>query len=112
MAKDVTNKAKNVPVQTKDAHPSYKEAFDPYQIIISPLATEKCIRLIEFNNTLTFKTHPRATKPDVKRAVQELFKVKVKSVNIQNSVQGYKKAYVTLDPNFLASDVSAELGFI
>lgn len=89
-----------------------KEEFDPYQIITSPLATEKCIRLIEFNNTLVFRTHQRATKSDVKRAIQELFKVKVKSVNILNSVQGYKKAYVTLDSNYLASDVSADLGFI
>ena len=89
-----------------------KEEFDPYQIITAPLATEKCIRLIEFNNTLVFRTHPRATKRDVKKAIQELFKVKVKSVNILNSVQGFKKAYVTLDPNYLASDVSADLGFI
>jgi len=89
-----------------------EEKFDPYQIIYAPLATEKCIRSIEFENILTFLVHPRATKQDVKKAIEELFKVKVASVNVQNSVSGKKKAYVKLDPNYSASDVSADLGFI
>jgi large subunit ribosomal protein L23 len=88
------------------------EKFDPYQIIKAPLATEKCIRLIEFDNVLVFIVHTRSTKRDVKKAVEELFKVKVRSVNIQNAVSGDKKAYVRLDSNYSASDVSADLGFI
>lgn len=89
-----------------------KEQVSPYKVIIAPLATEKCIRLIEFENILVFLVHPRATKKDVKKAVEELFKVKVSSINVQNSVKGKKKAYVKLDPNYSASDVSADLGFI
>jgi ribosomal protein L23 len=88
------------------------QEFDPYQIILSPLATEKCIRLIEFNNTLVFLVHPRSTKPEIKKAVEELFKVKVKSVNVQNSFKGNKRAFVTLTQDYLASDISADLGFI
>ena len=49
--------------------------FNPYQIIKHPLSTEKAIRQIEFDNKLTFVVHPRATKKDVKKAVEELFKV-------------------------------------
>ena len=86
--------------------------FDPYNVIKYPLSTEKSIRQIEFDNKLVFAVNPRATKSDVKQAVEILFKVKVSKVNIQNSFQGTKRAYVKLSPEFLASDVSAELGLI
>ncbi|MBU0460154.1 MAG: 50S ribosomal protein L23 [Nanoarchaeota archaeon] len=90
----------------------YVEEFDPYQIIKYPLSTEKSIRQIEFDNKLVFCVHPRATKKDVKKAVEQLFKVKVQKVNVQNSFKGVKKAYVRLGPESLASDVSADLGLI
>ncbi len=89
-----------------------KEAFDPYTIIKAPLSTEKNIRQIETDNKLVFSVSPDATKADVKRAVQELYKVKVIKVNIDNSFTGVKKAYVKLSPENLASDVSADLGLI
>jgi large subunit ribosomal protein L23 len=89
-----------------------KVDFDPYLIIKYPLSTEKSIRQIEFENKLTFVVHPRSTKADVKKAVEELFKVKVKKVNIQNSFTGEKRAYVKLGADSLASDVSADLGLI
>lgn len=86
--------------------------FDPYEIIKYPLSTEKSIRQIEFENKLVFVVNPRATKQDVKKAVEKLFKVKVARVTIQNSFQGQKRAYVKLSGEFLASDVSADLGLI
>ncbi len=86
--------------------------FDPYKIIKYPLSTEKAIRQIEFDNKLVFVVHPQSTKQDVKKAVEELFKVKVAKVNIQNSFQGQKRAYVKLGGDHLASDVSADLGLI
>jgi large subunit ribosomal protein L23 len=88
------------------------EEFDAYEIIRAPLSTEKAIRSIEFDNKLTFIVHPRATKKDVKKAVEEMFKVTVAGVNIQNSVKGEKRAYVKLGGESLASDVSADLGLI
>ena len=86
--------------------------FDPYAVLKAPLSTEKSIRQIEFENKLVFVVDHRATKQDVKEAVEQLFKVKVKAVNIQNSVQGEKRAYVKLMSGSLASDVSADLGLI
>ena len=86
--------------------------FDPYQIIKYPLSTEKSIRQIEFDNKLVFAVHPQATKKDVKKAIEELFKVRVVKVNVQNAFQGGKRAYVKLGPESLASDVSADLGLI
>lgn len=86
--------------------------FDPYDIIKAPLSTEKAIRSIEFENKITFIVNPRATKAEVKRAVEEKFKVVVAQVNLQNSVKGKKVAYVKLGGESLASDVSADLGLI
>ena len=103
----------------KDTQPAKQEQmekpeveFDPYKIIKYPLSTEKAIRQIEFDNKLVFVVHPQSTKQDVKKAVEELFKVKVSKVNIQNSFQGQKRAYVKLGGDSLASDVSADLGLI
>lgn len=86
--------------------------FDAYRVIKRPLSTEKSIRQIEFENKLTFIIDAKSSKPEVKRAVEELFKVKVIKVNIQNSFNGEKRATVKLSPGNLASDVSAELGLI
>jgi ribosomal protein L23 len=86
--------------------------FDAHEIIKAPISTEKAIRQIEFDNIIVFSVHPRATKIDVKRAVEEMFKVTVVNVNIQNSFTGQKKAYVKLGGESLASDVSADLGLI
>ena len=87
-------------------------AFDPYAVIKAPLSTEKNIRQIESDNKLVFAVSPSATKADVKKAVEELYKVKVVKVNIDNSFTGVKKAYVKLSKENLASDVSADLGLI
>ena len=89
-----------------------ESTFDPYEIIKYPLSTEKAIRQIEFDNKLVFAVHSRATKRDVKKAIEMLFSVKVEKINIQNSFQGQKRAYVKLGPESLASDISADLGLI
>ena len=107
--KKVTKKEE---VKDKETRESFLPEFDPYKIIKYPLSTEKSIRQIEFDNKLVFAVHVRATKKDVKKAVEILFKVKVDKVNIQNSFSGIKKAYVKLGPESLASDVSADLGLI
>ena len=91
---------------------SNQAVFDPYNIIKFPLSTEKAIRQIEFDNKLAFVVNPRATKRDIKRAVEELFKVRVVKINVQNSFTGEKKAYVKLGPESVAADVSADLGLI
>src|SRR5258706_13190001 len=53
-------------------------------IIKKPLVTERATNLKALSNQYTFRVHPDATKIDVKRAVQELFKVKVLAVRTMN----------------------------
>ena len=51
-----------------------------YDIILSPVITEKSTMVSEHNQVI-FKVAPTATKPQIKAAVEALFKVKVKAVN-------------------------------
>ena len=81
-------------------------------VLIAPLATEKCVRLIESDNVLTFVVHGFAKKAEIKASVEKMFDVKVANVNTQNIVKGKKKAYVKLTSDYLAADISADLGFI
>ena len=85
---------------------------DPYGEVLYPLSTEKSIQQIEFGNKLVLVVAPKATKVEVKKAVEELFKVKVVKVNLHHSFMGEKRAYVKLGKGHLASDVSADLGLI
>lgn len=51
-----------------------------FDILVSPVITEKAT-LLSGNNQVVFNVAPGATKPEIKAAVEALFKVKVKSVN-------------------------------
>ena len=51
-----------------------------YDVIVSPVITEKATALSE-QNKVVFKVRSDATKPQIKEAVEKLFDVKVKSVN-------------------------------
>ncbi|WP_297499259.1 50S ribosomal protein L23 [Thermococcus sp.] len=84
--------------------------MDPYKVIIRPLVTEKAVSLIERENKLTFIVDERATKGDIKRAVEEMFNVKVEKVNTLITMKGEKKAYVKLKPEYDASEIAARLG--
>ena len=58
------------------------KTIDPryYDIIVSPVVTEKATLASEHNKVL-FKVAAKATKPQIKEAIEKLFDVKVKSVN-------------------------------
>ena len=85
---------------------------DLYKIIIRPVHTEKAINLIEKENTLTLIVDRKASKGDIKRAVELIFGVKVEKVRTLITPRGEKKAYVKLPPEYKASDVAAHLGLI
>lgn len=61
-----------------------------HQIIRRPLVTEKSNGLKETDNVIAFEVAPGANKIEVKRAVEELFKVKVAEVRLLN-VRGKMK---------------------
>jgi large subunit ribosomal protein L23 len=51
-----------------------------YQVLLSPVITEKATRLNE-QNQVTFRVDLEATKPEIRQAVEGLFNVKVEAVN-------------------------------
>ena len=82
---------------------------DPYQIIIRPIITEKSTQLKEANREVCFEVSRHANKTEIKKAVEQLFKVKVEAVKTQiklgkwrrvgrnqGQTKTWKKAYVKL----------------
>lgn len=57
--------------------------LDAYDIILTPAITEKSTMASE-HNQVVFNVRRGATKPQIKAAVEQLFEVKVKSVNTLN----------------------------
>jgi large subunit ribosomal protein L23 len=91
------------------------------QVILAPVISEKATMLADKNEQIAFRVATDATKPEIKAAVELLFKVQVEDVKVAN-VKGkqkrfgrfigrrdnWKKAYVCLKPgqelNFVAGE--------
>ena len=86
--------------------------MDPYNIIKNPLSTEKSIRLMESENKLIFVVNKKATKQEIKKAVETLFKTKVINVNTFVTQGGEKRAYVQFSMDTPAVDIATQLGLI
>ncbi|MGD6810014.1 MAG: 50S ribosomal protein L23 [Candidatus Bathyarchaeia archaeon] len=86
--------------------------MDNNEIISYPLMTESASLMVEKDNKLIFVVNLKAGKAEIKKAVEELYEVKVSKVNVQITNQGTKKAYVKLTPEFKASDVAIKLGIL
>ena len=76
--------------------------------IISPIVTEKTTNLLQ-QNKIVFKVPSKATKNNLKKNIEKIFKVNVTKINIINKqprkkltrgktvkILGYKKAIITL----------------
>jgi large subunit ribosomal protein L23 len=81
------------------------------KVLVEPHVSEKSSIVGDLYNQVVFKVLPDASKPEVKAAVESLFDVQVKNVNIVNikgkqkrfgrvpgKRNGVRKAYVTLMP--------------
>ena len=86
--------------------------MDPNDVISYPLMTESASLMVEKDNKLIFIVNLKAGKSDVKRAVEELYEVKVDKVTVSVTPQGEKKAFVKLKPEYKASDVAIKLGIL
>ena len=86
--------------------------MDPYDVILYPVMTEVASRMLETQNKLVFMVNTLATKKDIKRAVEELYEVRVEKVNIMITPKGEKKALVRLHPDYKAVDVAIKLGIL
>lgn len=91
------------------------------QVILAPVISEKATMLADKREQVIFRVATTATKPEIKAAVELLFKVQVKAVTVLNvkgktkrfgrfngSRASWKKAFVCLQPgqelNFAAGE--------
>jgi large subunit ribosomal protein L23 len=92
-----------------------------YTVIVAPHVSEKSALNAQNNNQYVFKVQKAATKPEIKKAVENLFEVKV--TNVQTSTmkgkekrfgkymgkrKDWKKAYITLAEGSTIDMMSAE----
>jgi large subunit ribosomal protein L23 len=79
------------------------------QVLVAPIVSEKSTMVAEKNNQVAFRVLQDATKPEIKAAVELLFKVEVESVQVLNQAgkqkrfgrfngrrRNVRKAYVSL----------------
>lgn len=81
------------------------------QVLLAPQISEKATYIADKNEQIAFRVASDATKPEIKAAVELLFKVQVESVQVLNvkgkvkrfrgatgQRKGWKKAFVSLKP--------------
>ncbi|MEM1515484.1 MAG: 50S ribosomal protein L23 [Candidatus Bathyarchaeia archaeon] len=83
-----------------------------HEIILYPLITERTSRMIEKENKIVFIVNRKATKNNIKRAVENLYEVKVEDVNTVITRDGTKKAFVKLSSEYNAADLAVKLGIL
>jgi large subunit ribosomal protein L23 len=88
------------------------DILNPFDVILFPLITEKAVGIIEKENKLSFIVNQRASKADIKGAVEKLYKVKVDKVRTIKDLKGRKKAIVQINKSFKAQDIAMRLGVI
>lgn len=62
------------------------------QVLLGPVISEKSTVAADANRQYVFKVVPDATKPEIKKAVELLFEVKVENVRVVN-IKGKKKRF-------------------
>lgn len=82
-----------------------------YEIIVRPLITEKTMKLVE-EGKYTFEVKQGANKVEVKKAVEELFKVEVTAVNMMNTLRKRRRVgkYEGLRPSVQKAIVTLAKG--
>ncbi|MEM4230663.1 MAG: 50S ribosomal protein L23 [Candidatus Pacearchaeota archaeon] len=77
--------------------------------MFKPIATEKAVKMIEKENILTLEFERERRKEDIKKEIEETFKVKVKKM--RTLIRNNKKiCYIKLDKKNPAIDIATKLG--
>ncbi|MGC8574168.1 MAG: 50S ribosomal protein L23 [Thermoplasmata archaeon] len=82
---------------------------NPYDILLKPFVTEKSMLQIERENKIWFIVNERATRNQIKKAVENISGMKVEDVNIMRDKEG-KKAIVKIAKSFSAEELATKLG--
>ncbi|MCL4119131.1 UNVERIFIED_CONTAM: hypothetical protein GTU68_031547 [Idotea baltica] len=86
--------------------------FDKFSVLINPLNTEKANKVMTERNTLVFLVHPRANKVQIRKAFNDIYHAKPKSINTLIRPDAKKKAYIKLRPEDDAVGIASKMGII
>lgn len=95
--------------------------LESFKIVIAPVLSEKATRVADKNHQIVFKVMLGATKPAIKKAIEEIYGVKVDSVRtavvkgkrrhfgrVSGRQNNWKKAYVELAEGYDIDFITAE----
>jgi len=97
---------------SKEKPETSDEKAEYHEIVLYPLITEKAVNMIEAENKLCFIVDRKATKQQVKKAIEAAYEIKIDSVKVLNDRKGRKKAVVKVNKQFKADDIATKLGVI
>ncbi|CAM37016.1 putative 60S ribosomal protein L23a [Leishmania braziliensis MHOM/BR/75/M2904] len=100
----IAKPSNRVTVESKD--------ITAFSVIRYPLTTDKAMKKIEENNTLTFIVDACANKTEIKKAMRKLYQVKAVKVNTLIRPDGLKKAYIRLSAAHDALDTANKIGLV
>jgi large subunit ribosomal protein L23 len=81
-----------------------------HQIIKHPNVTEKAMDEMDFKNKLQFICASEASKGEISDAIEEQFDITIEGINTMNTMDGEKKATVTLSEDDDAQEVASRIG--
>ncbi|HIH69359.1 50S ribosomal protein L23 [Methermicoccus shengliensis] len=79
-------------------------------VIGYPFVSEKATILLEEQGKLQMIVDVRATKQDIKRAIESMYEFKVKAVNTMVTPDGKKKAIITFEQSDAAHEIASRIG--
>jgi len=87
-------------------------ALKVYEVLEYPLVSEKAVNMIDGENKIVFVVNRKATKADVRKAVETMYNVKVDRVNVCRDMKARKKAFVKINKAFKADELATKLGVL
>lgn len=81
------------------------------KIILKPYITEKTFAMVESESKICFIVQKTASKPEIKEAIETLYKAKTVNVNTARTIYG-KKAFVQFDGVEKARDLATKIGML
>ena len=84
----------------------------PQEVVLRPVVTEKTLRLAENDNAYTFRVARNANKVEIRRAIENLFSVKVESVRTANFIGKHRRMgrYFGVTPSWKKAVVRVKEG--
>ncbi len=84
---------------------------DALKVVLKPYITEKTFAMVENERKICFIVEKNATKPQIKEAIDLLYKEKAVNVNTARTIYG-KKAFVQFENTEKARDLATKIGML